>query len=165
MCSSTNLGNDYTMECVEPWVVVKETGDILDGSRKWCSGAIAPGATDTYVAIKGFRPDAECGPALAHCDVMIFEDDTDVIAHIAALARDAEKTATRPGTQPTWRACDEARRAWLATPEIAAKFETVSLEDADVIDVFCKTHLQPAQVACFGKAKTMAEVEACPPRR
>ena len=165
LCHVTNHGSSTTVGCIEPFLAVKDTGDLLNGARKWCSGAVAPGQTDTFVALEGLRPADECGPALAGCEVKLFEGDAASIEHIAAFARQIEATATRPGKQPTWRACDEARRAWMATPVLAEKFQTLKLEEADTIDVFCKLHLTPTEVACFGKAKTEADVEACTPDR
>jgi hypothetical protein len=165
LCHVTNRGSSTTMGCIEPFLVVKETGDLFNGARKWCSDAVAPGKTDTFVALEGVRPADTCGPALAGCDVKLFEGDDASIEHLAAFIRQTEARATRAGTQPTWRACDEARRAWRANPVLDEKFQSLSLDEADLIGVFCKLHLSPAEVACFGKAKTEADVEACTPDR
>jgi hypothetical protein len=163
-CASTNLGGDYTVECVEPFLGVKATGELLNGRRRWCSSPIAPGATEEYVALEGVRPGEHCGPALAGCVLTMFSGPGDTVAQIAAFARELEAAAPSPdGKQPTMKECDEARRAWLASPELAEKYRAMRLEDADVIGVFCKLHLPRAQVQCFARAKNERDVEACVP--
>lgn len=164
-CTVYNRGVDYGIECLEPYLVVRETGDIFDGSRRWCSDAIRPGGVATFDALEGIRPADICGPRLDGCEVRLFEDRDHEIADVAAFARASEASATRPGTQPTMRACDDARRAWLAVPELDKKYRSLLQGEPDAVVLFCKLHLTPAEVACFGKARSEAEVEACAPEK
>ncbi|HUQ02191.1 MAG TPA: hypothetical protein VM261_06815 [Kofleriaceae bacterium] len=163
-CASTNLGGDATVECVEPFLGVKDTGEILNGRRRWCSAAIAPGATEHFVALEGVRPVDHCGPALDGCVLTMFAGPGDTIAQIAAFARALEAAASHPGgKQPTMKECDDARRAWLASPELAEKYRSMQLEDADLVGVFCKLHVPREQVQCFATARNERDVEACVP--
>ena len=111
------------------------------------------------------RPADHCGPALDGCVLRLFPDDA-TIAHIASFARELEAAATHPGgAQPTMKECDDARRAWLAAPELAERYRSLRLDDADTVGVFCKLHLPRAQVRCFARAHTEEDVEACVPDR
>jgi hypothetical protein len=160
-CHATNFGDDYTVDCVEPYLGVKETGEVFNGTKRWCSGAIAPGATNTFDAIKGVRPADHCGPELDGCVLTTFTGKVDV-AEIAAFVRKLEAAAPHlGGNQPTMQECDDARRAWLATPEIAERYKSLQLDEADVIDLFCKLHVSRELLQCFARAQTTAAVEAC----
>lgn len=165
-CHATNLGGDYTIACVEPFVGVTQTGDILNGRRRWCSDPIAPTATVTFGVLEGVRPADLCGATLDGCVIRMFEREGDAVARIAAFARDLEARATRPsGKQPTMKECDDARRAWLAAPELAERYKSLRLEDADFIGVFCKLHIPREQVQCFARSRTEEDVEACVPEK
>jgi hypothetical protein len=163
-CHATNLGGDYTVACVEPFLGVKETGQLLNGKRRWCSAPVAPGATVSFDALVGVRPVDHCGAGLDGCALTMFSSDSETVAQIAAFARALDAGATRPGpTQPTMAECDDARRAWLAAPELAERYAALKLEDADLIGVFCKLHIPREQVRCFARSRTEEDVEACVP--
>ncbi len=164
-CHSTNPSTRATVACVEPFLVVKDTADLYSGKRRWCSGVIGGGATRTYDVLDDVRPAELCGPTLDGCFIHIFGGQGASVERIAAFARELEAATPHPGgTQPTMAECDATRRAWIASPELAAKYRSsLRLDDADMINVFCKLHLSRADVACLGKARTEAEVEACAP--
>lgn len=164
-CTVYNPGGDYSIECVEPYLAIRASGDLLSGERRWCSPPIAPGGLATFDAIVGVRPTEVCGPELDGCVLRMFHDGapSDAVARIAAFAREIEATATRPGKQPTMKECDDARLAWLATPALAERYKSLQLDQADVIGLFCKLHISREQLQCFAAARTEAEVEACAP--
>lgn len=164
-CTAYNPGADYSIECVEPYLAVRASGDLLNGERRWCSPPIAPGGLARFDALEGVRPAEVCGPTLDGCELRTFDDGKpdDAVARIAAFAREIEAAATRPGKQPTMKECDDARRAWLATPALAERYRSLMLDEPDLIGVFCKLHIPREQLQCLAAARTEAAVEACAP--
>jgi hypothetical protein len=164
-CHTTNGTDDWGIDCVEPYLGVRETGALLSGTSKTCSPAVRAGERASFDAPVGGRPADVCGPELAGCVVRLFSsEDGEVMARIVTFARELEAAAPHPGRDhPTTGECDQARRAWLAIPELADRYrDLLSLDEADLVAAFC-IQLPRQDFECLAAAKVEADVEACAP--
>ena len=165
-CTATNHDTEYRVGCVNPYVGIKKTGALVSGESRACSQFIAPGKSETFNGLPGFRPGLVCGD-LSGCIVKTFDEETTPpeqrVAALVAFIRELEAGATERGKDhPTLAECEEMRLAWLDRPDREGL--RAVLVDRDLTAVFC-VQLGRVEFDCLRAAKTAAAMNACPVTR